>query len=388
MSWLFGRIAPRARCVVGTLAVLVLVTHTEGADARVRIIEKFHPTIVFRPPEGGFSNFTSLLYAADGKTLVAGAEGGSIRFYDTITAREENSFRIEPIAADRTSTVHVLGRSPDGRRLLVAGSREKELEVLDFATGRSLAELKTPYDHSVWPDHVAYSPDGALVAGCFWTTGEVVVWDATSGKGRFITPTYLVPPGVEPSFRATHPIPANSTGLVFTPDGSLLLTAGIGAPLRAWNTRTRDEVRPPIRISRSEHIAAAPDNKTAIFSERVDADGVALNRFHIYAMDTWKKQSEWVSVHNPHALALANDADHVIWVEHLGSIMLLDAGGNILSTWDWNVPRLAWPSLVAFSPNGKHVAVSTPGETEVPMFGLIKLLDIEGGRLKPRGSRP
>ena len=66
--------------------------------------------------------------------------------------------------------------------------------------------------------HVAFSPDGRLVAAATYE-GVWYVWDATTGK-----------------LLVSHPAagPASAAGILFSPDGRYLAVGGWEAPIRVW----------------------------------------------------------------------------------------------------------------------------------------------------------
>ncbi len=106
---------------------------------------------------------------------------------------------------EHTNNVSDLAYSPDGSRLITAGSLDNTAIVWDLADGRALRSL--PGDGSgVWS--VAWSPDGHTVA-LGLNGGHIQLWDLDSPEGQGPSIDLLRHAGWV-------------SGVAFSPDGSLL----------------------------------------------------------------------------------------------------------------------------------------------------------------------
>jgi hypothetical protein len=111
--------------------------------------------------------------------------------------------------------------SPD-RSLLARVGDDPAVEILDTASGRKLARLPAARFAGMWlyEDHMAFSPDGALLA---MADGEhrLRLWEVATGASLFCA---------DPD--------ATLNGLAFSPDGRILASAHAGGVLLLRETDT------------------------------------------------------------------------------------------------------------------------------------------------------
>jgi WD40 repeat protein/tRNA A-37 threonylcarbamoyl transferase component Bud32 len=122
---------------------------------------------------------TSLAFSPDSKRLVSGSMDRTVKIWDTATGREQQSLE------GHAEAVTAVAYSSDGRHV-VSGSRDKTVRVWDADAGRTTARYQK---HTVPVSGVAFSPDGRTVASVAGfvdtfghTTGEVVLWSASTGE--------------------------------------------------------------------------------------------------------------------------------------------------------------------------------------------------------------
>ena len=158
------------------------------------------------------------IFTADGRTLIASDDSGSVSLVDIATGRLAGP----PLSVgDEPATS--LALSPDGRLLAVA-SFAGPVFVWDMETGASYGSPLTADSSPV--NDVAFSPDGRTLVSAHLRSA--VVWDM-SGKQAIGEP--LGGPG------------DLTTDLSFSPDGKWLVAGGFDGGTVVYDTATRREVR-------------------------------------------------------------------------------------------------------------------------------------------------
>ena len=141
--------------------------------------------------------------------------------------------------------------SPDGKIIATAYAVDtgkgfdSYILLWDRKTGRSRGELVADfqYDH---PAAIAYSPDGAVIAGIYGPVLGVV--DVTNGK----------------KVAALKPGKKHFKGLAFTPNGKHLIAVNTDAAVRVYDTATWKETTGyEWQIGKLTAVAVAPDGLRA-----------------------------------------------------------------------------------------------------------------------------
>lgn len=171
----------------------------------------------------------STTFTPDGRQLVTGDFGGSIRFWDIRTGRELRSLKQSTnvyggVVIDGVVTAVAISR--DGK-ILAAGGTDKTIAVFDVATGRKLRALT---GHTEPVSDIALSPDGrTLVSGS--NDKSVAVWDVATGR----------------VLRSFKNLDAEVNAVALSPDGTLT-AAGVGdgagkQNVKVWDTKSGAELR-------------------------------------------------------------------------------------------------------------------------------------------------
>jgi WD40 repeat protein len=134
-----------------------------------------------------------------------------------------------------------LAFSPDGKRLADCSDIDATVRVWDVEGRRLLHKLELPDHESYWHHHVAFSPDGKVVAASGATNekGAVHLWDPANGE-----------------FQKRLPMGAGE--LAFSPDGTLLADGS-----SVWDFAARKELSGNDEAHRGEvdHILGAANNQ-------------------------------------------------------------------------------------------------------------------------------
>lgn len=91
--------------------------------------------------------------------------------------------RLGTIRFRHAGQVTSVASSRDGR-LLATGGYDEAIRVWQASSGKALFRFALQRSHAPWPDSVAFSPDGALLAGSKSGEGSIHLWDTASGKER------------------------------------------------------------------------------------------------------------------------------------------------------------------------------------------------------------
>jgi WD40 repeat protein len=171
----------------------------------------------------------AIAVSADGKRVAAGSNNGTVRAWDAATWKELFCCRAFSSRENVMGEDVSLAISPDGGRLVAAGSDRREfagpqpgVRVFDIATGKEPFRFKGV---AVAVNQITFSPHGDCVVAA-GKDGTIKVWDATTGN-------------------AIHGWQAHSRGvlsLAYSPDGKRFASAGRDQTVRLWDANTGREL--------------------------------------------------------------------------------------------------------------------------------------------------
>jgi WD40 repeat protein/class 3 adenylate cyclase len=170
-----------------------------------------------------------LSFAPDGD-LVTSADDGRVTIWDPSTGRAIRRMQVTPFYADGDAydgaAVSAMV-SPDGHRLAVTTFKRNDsyfLRVIDLVSGKELWGGKRT---DLWYSVAAWSPDSTTIATGGFQSGDLLLWDAATGR------------------RLGEPVRA-SAGFVqsvgFAWDGALVVTGATDGTVRLFDTATHKQV--------------------------------------------------------------------------------------------------------------------------------------------------
>jgi RNA polymerase sigma factor (sigma-70 family) len=343
---------------------------------------------------------TSLVFAADGKTLTATGWGETVQVWDAATGRELHRLAM-PLD---TKGPRVL--APDGRTLAL-GSIGPDLRVrlVDVTTGKDVRSL----DAGGFVGALRFTPDGKTLA---WVSGkEVGTWDLGTGKEVRRGPApadglgvlAVAPGGKALALAGRDPVvhvwdagagrPLFSLegqrdrvcSAAFSPDGKTLATAAdLDEAVRLWDAATGKAVRRlPGPGGWARALAWSPDGKTL-------ATGGQDGRIRLWDPPTGEERQQF--------LLPGQDDDDRSWVTALafspdGKVLASAGTEHVVRSWDVAAGKempspeghLDGVTSAAYSPDGKLVATAGADKTvrlwDAAAGKTVRVLGGEGGGL-------
>ena len=276
----------------------------------------------------------------DGSHLAAGLVNGTILLWDGTAGSEPRHLQ------GHLSFVDGLTFSPDGKTL-VSASFDGTCRLWDVEAAR---ELKVLRGHVGWVYKATFSPDGRYVASAGWDN-SVRLWDVASGREVF-------------QFRGNN---AYAFNVAFSPDGKAIASACADGSVRVWDVRqalaSADSI--PEEMVRSSGETAGPRAREELdqYLMRYRTPDQALGIGHKSPVESVRFAPDGKS-----AATSGRDGTVRLWEPETGrSIRVI------------RVDKKNFASQVAFSFDGRALAVSTGKGIDEPEFGKV---DLSAGQVK------
>jgi WD40 repeat protein/DNA-binding SARP family transcriptional activator len=279
----------------------------------------------------------ALALSPDGQTAATAGQDGMVRLWDVATGKETLTLAAGMAGAPQFAVAF----SPDGKRLAASG-QELEARVWDLPAGGLVLSLRghaTPLEPDDWLflgiQSITYSPDGTLLATA-GADGTARIWDANTGE--------------QLSVLAGHTRRLNS--VAFSPDGKQVATGSDDATARVWDVAS-GALLWTLRGHASRVWAAefSPDGKRLATGGR-DAmlkvwDVATGQELMALAGHTAEMTDLAFSPDGTRLASAAGDSTARVWDAANGrELVTLDVGSSIV-----------WSPV--FSPDGNHLFVGT-----------------------------
>jgi WD40 repeat protein len=208
--------------------LLALASQKVTGDLTRENIEALHRALPEMRVEKSLTGHKNKIYAVvfspDGKTIVSGGQDGLVKIWDLATGREVKNLVVVPDPGDKFGVTNVV-YSPDGR-VLAASTQDGNVVLYDTASWQAIKTLPA-HQAVIWG--LAFSPDGRLLA-----TGSedhtVKLWEMASGS---LAATFGVENCQDKACGDGHTDEVYT--VAFSPDGSLLASAGADSAVRVWD---------------------------------------------------------------------------------------------------------------------------------------------------------
>jgi WD40 repeat protein len=270
-----------ARTVVATLSLAISTL----ASAQVSL-------------QGHTDDVCFVAFMPDSTTLMSGSEDGSIRLWDAAAGRESRIWQKKSVFDASASSSHILSLSGDAKVLVRAGPAQGSVELWDFA---KVARIRATKAHARPINGVVLSANGRTLIT--FTRDELKIWQAAPGLRQTMVvkiPSYSISDAAVTAdgklvaiatsdkaiglydavagkvVRRIDSGPEYVLAVAFSPDGTLLASAGEGSPrenLRIWNVSGGTSVGaigPPdaahsVTFSRDGRLLAAAGLSVTVF---------------------------------------------------------------------------------------------------------------------------
>jgi WD40 repeat protein len=312
---------------------------TGSADKRVRFWQVASRTPRGSPVIGHTADVSDVAFSPDGGTLLSGSWDTTARAW-----RVPETFSVSRFLSGHVGEVDGIAFSRSKPLLATSGVDDNTTRLWDLPGGQPHGH---PLRHDTYPQRLAFSRDGRLIATAAGYGGTVTIWEVA--HERRLRTIQLHDPSDE-----TYSV----QDVAFSPDGRLLVTGDSEMQVRFWHVDSgREYGKPLTNLELANAVTFNPDGTLV-------AAGLADRTVHIWD----------VSTRQPYGPVLRGHTNQVWSVAFSPDGKLLASAGDDRTVRLWNIatgkphgqPILAHENViwqVAFSPDGQTLATASDDGT-------------------------
>jgi WD40 repeat protein/basic membrane lipoprotein Med (substrate-binding protein (PBP1-ABC) superfamily) len=265
-------------------------------------------------------------FSPDGNRLATSSLDGKAKIWDAATGQELL------LLAGHTDGILSLAFDPSGKHLATA-SMDGTLRIWNVSLSQEW--LSSPTDG--YAGHIAFSPDGSLLAAGSGYQGKIRLWNLETGE--------------ETGFLTSAGHPGGVDAVTFSPDGAQLASVGVDDSLKIWDIDSGQliNLKEEVEISEVGDVMYSPDGSLLVIS----GSGTT---FELLDAATLQKLAEFPNKDVADAIAFSPD----------GNLLASTTRSGVTRVWDLRTEeeiqtlhvQSGWLADLTFNPDGDSLAIA------------------------------